>query len=200
MTRRIILYAVLAGMVLGALGAFMVKGRADAQAGAGAATETVTVEFSDRYQLLAPEVQAYELLSGAGKDSWIIHTDLVLEDGRLLGATPGGVRIRAWTRPIRYQRFTVAVTHAQHEAIMGYAMAQLGKPYSFGGLLLFSFKTSAFKGDGSFICSELVGKAMRAGGVDLTPGMAAEQATPAQMAKSPLLIPEIEVAALDSPR
>lgn len=185
MTRRILIITLLIGMVLGVLAGLIVKGHADAQADAVARTQTVTLEFSDRYRLtpIGPLVQAYSR-------SWIIHVDMVLDDGRLLGATPGGgVRVRPWTMPGRFARYTVAVSPDQKAAILAYAMAQVGKPYDFVNLFGFALKSGEGSGDRAFICGELEIKAMRAGGVDLAPGKNAEQVTPAQIAKSPLLTP-----------
>ena len=90
----------------------------------------VTLEFSDRYQAVAVPIQVYTM-------SWVTHVDFVLPDGRLLGATPFGVRIRPWTPAIHSVRYTFK---ADAEKVLGFALSQVGKPYDYVGLTGYALK------------------------------------------------------------
>lgn len=138
--------------------------------------DTVTVEFSDRYQAVAVPIQVYTM-------SWITHVDFVLPDGRLLGATPLGVRIRHWSPAIHTVRYTF---HANAEQVLGYALSQVGKPYDYVGLSGYALKMGFLHQPGSWFCSALVEAAALKGGVDLS-GRSPHMTSPARLEQSTLL-------------
>ena len=138
--------------------------------------DTVTVEFSDRYQAVAVPIQVYTM-------SWITHVDFVLPDGRLLGATPLGVRVRHWTPAIHTVRYTF---HANAEQVLGYALSQVGKPYDYVGLSGYALKMGFLHQPGSWFCSALVEAAALKGGVDLS-GRSPHMTSPARLEQSVLL-------------
>ena len=163
--------------------------------------KTVTVEFSDRYQAVAVGIQIYTM-------SWITHDDFVLPDGRLLGATPFGVRIRKWTPAIHTVRYTFK---ADAEKVLGFALTQLGRPYDYVGLTGSAMKISLMHQPGAWFCSALVEAAALKGGVDLS-GMTPFFTSPAKIEASRLLTrlapdqavpaaqPTLTVAAYQPPR
>ena len=136
----------------------------------------VTVEFSDRYQAVTVGVQIYT-------HSWVTHVDFVLPDGRLLGATPFGVRIRNWTPAIHTVRYTF---HADAEKVLGFALAQVGKPYDYVGLSGYVFRVGFLHQPRSWFCSSLVATAALQGGVDLS-GVSPRFTSPGRIKDSPLL-------------
>lgn len=95
------------------------------------------------------------------------HVDLVLADGRLLGASdPGGVAIR----PVDYQPFGIrrqaVVATPLADAIYTAALSQLGKPFDHDAL--FQFLTGALAPPwlmpDRWFCSELVAWAFESRG------------------------------------
>ena len=138
--------------------------------------DEVTLEFSDRYQAVAVPIQVFTM-------SWITHVDFVLPDGRLLGATPFGVRIRNWTPAIHSVRYTF---HANAEKVLGFALSQVGKPYDFVGLPGYALRLGFLHQPGSWFCSGLVEAAALKGGVDLS-GHSPHLTSPAQIRASILL-------------
>lgn len=106
----------------------------------------------------------------AGLSSWLIrwfshasvsHVDLVLPDGRLLGARlNGGVAIR----PPGYARFTrtlrLSIPTEMAPGIYHAALAQRGKPYDRMAILAFALPALAprrnWRDPSRWICSELV--------------------------------------------
>ena len=136
----------------------------------------VTVEFSDRYQAVAVPIQVYTM-------SWITHVDFVLPDGRLLGATPFGVRIRPWSPAIHSVRYTF---HADAEKVLGFALSQVGKPYDYVGLSGYALHIGFLHQPDSWFCSALVQAAALKAGVDLS-GHSPHMTSPAQIKASTLL-------------
>lgn len=137
---------------------------------------TVTLEFSNRYQAVALPIQLWTR-------SWVTHVDFVLPDGRLLGATPTGVRIRKWTPPLHYERYSFT---ADASVVLGFAKAQLNRPYDYGGDLGYALKLRQLNDREAWFCSELVQAAALAAGVNLS-GKAPRWTSPAQIKASPLL-------------
>ena len=136
----------------------------------------VTVEFSDRYQAVAVPIQVYTM-------SWITHVDFVLPDGRLLGATPFGVRIRNWSPAIHSVRYTF---HADAEKVLGFALSQVGKPYDYVGLSGYALHIGFLHQPDSWFCSALVQAAALKGGVDLS-GRSPHMTSPVQIRDSRVL-------------
>ena len=136
----------------------------------------VTVEFSDRYQAVAVPIQVYTM-------SWITHVDFVLPDGRLLGATPFGVRIRNWSPAIHSVRYTF---HGDAEKVLGFALSQVGKPYDYVGLSGYALHIGFLHQPGSWFCSGLVQAAALKGGVNLS-GRSPHMTSPVQIRDSHLL-------------
>jgi hypothetical protein len=138
--------------------------------------DSVTLEFSDRYQAVAAPIQIWTR-------SWVTHVDFVLPDGRLLGATPFGVRIRNWTPPLHAVRYSFKADPSQ---VYGFALAQLGKRYNYIGNIGYALKSRALHDDGAWFCSELVQASAQAAGVDLS-GTDPRWTSPARIKASRLL-------------
>lgn len=104
-------------------------------------------------------------------DSRWSHVDAVLPDGRLLGARPDypvGGQTGVQIRPANYAAFTGRlVVQVETEAAGAFYLAlrrQLGKPYSWGGVLDFVFDQDGdiIAPDGWFCDSLLIACAARA--------------------------------------
>jgi hypothetical protein len=111
----------------------------------------ITLQFSTSKGLASRLIRFY---------SWseFSHVDLVLPDGKLLGARlDGGVQIR----PPDYEQFTkvkrlvAAVTPRQGTRIYQLALDQIGKPYQMKSIFGFAFRKDAVS-TGTWFCSELV--------------------------------------------
>lgn len=91
------------------------------------------------------------------------HVDFLLDDGRYLGAIPlKGVIIH--TLPADRERFLeIDVTKRQHDKILEFAMAQLGKPYDYSAIFGFLLRRN-WQEDDSWFCSELVATSFIAAG------------------------------------
>jgi hypothetical protein len=86
------------------------------------------------------------------------HVDCVLADGSLLGASDGGVKIRAPDYEVfsLRQRLTIATRKA--DAILARLNTQLGKPFDGSALHAFLAVDHArnWRDNGAWFCSELV--------------------------------------------
>jgi len=92
------------------------------------------------------------------------HVDIVLPDGRLLGArsdkiggAPAGVQIRTpdYDKWFAVSRITLELSKSQTKQFMDYAKKQIGKPYD--KLAIFSFIVNRnWVEEDSWFCSELV--------------------------------------------
>lgn len=84
------------------------------------------------------------------------HVDLVLPDGRLLGATPGGVSIRLpqYDRIARRARFDIP--GMDWEKLAHVLKAQIGKPYDWGALVGLAFRSGRWHDPDRWFCSELI--------------------------------------------
>lgn len=105
-----------------------------------------------------------------GHDGSWSHVDLVLPDGRLLGAradNPGGYGRGVQIRPANYQSFArrlvVAVPTQTAAAVYGYARAQIGKAYDHTAIVAF-FVERNWRDPDAWFCSELAAAALIEGG------------------------------------
>ena len=120
------------------------------------------------------------------------HTEIMLPDGRYLGAhSDGGVQIRPanYCVPTRERRYSIYVADPQLDKILLFAKSQLGKPYDYAdiaGLLTHL----DWHDKGRWICSELVAAAAEAGGLYLINAEPkfVSRVTPEMLHLSPLLI------------
>jgi uncharacterized protein YycO len=125
-----------------------------------------------RLQFVAEKGWSSDLIGwfGAGHFS---HVDAVLDDGRLLGARsdkvggqPAGVHIRPpdYLKFSRRVVFTIPATPAQEIDFAAFETAQIGKPYD--SMAIFAFVVDRdWRTDDSWICSELVARALEVGKV-----------------------------------
>ena len=85
------------------------------------------------------------------------HVDIVLDDGRLLGArSDGGVQIRAagyrkWTKCVAID---IPCTQAQKDTAIAFASAEIGKPYDHLAIWGFVLNRS-WRDTEAWFCSEL---------------------------------------------
>lgn len=137
-----------------------------------------------------------------GTRSWADHAFVVLEDGAIVEAEPGGVRLGHLSE---YYRCRIAInsgdemTVQQRTAVVAAARAMVGKAYDDlaivdDGLdcLGWHWPWLARRADsnGELICSALVAKAGRAAGLDWACGQPDfEQVTPAMLARRPGMQP-----------
>lgn len=136
----------------------------------------ITVEFSFRGGLAGKIVQAATW-------SWASHVDFVLPDGLLLGAVPdGGVSLRAWSPPVRAERYTVDA----HPFVLQCAQSQLGKPYDFVGVLGIGLHRDWAETD-SWFCSELIAWAFQKAGKPLLRADHLDRITPRDLLLSTAL-------------
>lgn len=141
--------------------------------------DAIELEVSNRYQALLVPVQITTR-------SWSIHADFVTCDGRLVGATPLGVRERGWTRPGMYRRLLVPVTVDQGAQVQDFLTHQMGKPYNFG--IFTAYLRAPTSLPGTWACVQLVQAAFRSAGLDLT-GHAPEHSAARDILRSPLAKP-----------
>lgn len=111
------------------------------------------------------------------------HVDLVLPDGRLLGATARrGVSIRNPEPVARLVRFTIDAP----SAVIDVASTQLGRPYDWSGILGWGLRRD-WQEDDSWFCSELIAWAFDAAGCPLLRARNSWRITPRDLLLSPLL-------------
>lgn len=106
-----------------------------------------------------------------GLTSWTIrtfswsdwsHVDFVLSNGKFLGARlDGGVQIREhdYLTPSRFCYASVEV-YGSTRRVLGWATAQVGKPYDWRAILGFGFRRD-WHDPGHWFCSELVAEAFK---------------------------------------
>jgi len=136
----------------------------------------VTLQFSCSRSIAASAIRF-------GTWSWCSHVDLVLPDGSLLGAIPGGVQIHRLEEPARVERFRVA---ADEGAVVAAMQSQLGRPYDWDGILGWTFRRD-WQEEDSWFCSELVAWAFQQAGNPLLRAECVHRITPRDLLLSPLL-------------
>lgn len=113
------------------------------------------------------------------------HVDLVLPDGRLLGAVPGGVQVRPYDPSVlRIERYQVDAP----DAVLDAAISQMGKPYDWPGVFGYALRRD-WQEDDSWFCSELVSWAFQMAGAPLLRAPDAWRITPRDLLLSPYLRP-----------
>lgn len=126
--------------------------------------------------------------------SWLIrrftwspfsHVDLVLPDGRLLGARgSGGVAIRDQDEFSAVAQFQVDAP----ASVLDIAASQVGKPYDWEALAGFVSRRD-WQDNDSWFCSELVAWAFAQAGSPLLRTTNLNRITPRDLLLSPLLMP-----------
>ncbi len=97
------------------------------------------------------------------------HTEIIIPDGRYLGARiKGGVQIRPadYCKVKREERYSIPVEDAQYEQIMDFAHAQIGKPYDYEDIIGIAVQAD-WHNLNRWICSEFVAASAEAGGLYL---------------------------------
>jgi uncharacterized protein YycO len=120
--------------------------------------------------------------------SQISHVDFVVPEG-LLGAREMGVKIRPFGS-IKVTRDIIAYvvcTEDQAEQVLGFARAQIGKPYNWLGLLGFAVRRD-FPSKKRWFCSELVIAAFEMAGIRLLNIKDVDRVTPEMLLNSPLVV------------
>lgn len=111
------------------------------------------------------------------------HVDLVLDDGRLLGATARyGVTVRDPEPTSACARFQVEAP----AAVVSMASSQIGRPYDWPGIFGYGFRRS-WQAQDSWFCSELIAWAFQEAGFPLLRAERAYRITPRDLLISPLL-------------
>lgn len=148
----------------------------------------VALEFSSRNTWSGLAVRAFTWC-------WCSHVDLVLPDGRLLGALPGsGVQIRDWTPARRVERFHIDAPPALLQAVLERALSQIGRPYDWAGVLGMALRRKWAEQD-SWFCSELVAWAFADAGHPLLRAQHLYRITPRDLLLSPRLAPVLPIGA-----
>lgn len=112
------------------------------------------------------------------------HVDIVLPDGRLLGATGArGVAIRDYDQSVSHVRFTVDAP----DVVIDLAMTQLGKKYDYAAIIGMPFRRDWQDGR-KWFCSELVAWAFAEAGHPLLRMKRNGRVTPGDLLKSPFLL------------
>lgn len=103
---------------------------------------------------------------------WCSHVDVVLPEGKLLGArsdviggAPAGVQIRrpAYENWSRTELVQLLATPKMEARFYGFLNAQIGKPYDKTAIVAFALNRN-WREDDSWFCSELVAAALEACG------------------------------------
>lgn len=111
------------------------------------------------------------------------HVDLVLDDGRLLGATTHhGVAIRNAEPTSACARFQVSAP----VDVIAAAHSQIGRPYDWPGIFGYGFRRN-WQEEDSWFCSELIAWAFQEVGFPLLRAERAYRITPRDLLISPLL-------------
>lgn len=158
-----------------------------------------------------PSAGLYGVVKTSGLVPWIIrratggwadHAFVILDDGAIVEAEPGGVRLGHLNE---YAGCRTAInsaedmTVAQRNTVMAAAKAMIGKPYndlaiaedgleSLGWHWRWLLKRAS--GDGEVVCSQLVALAGQAAGLDWRGGAnSTTETTPAMLARRPVMQP-----------
>lgn len=131
-----------------------------------------------------------------GTKSWADHAGIILEDGNILEAEPGGTRL---AHLAEYRGCRIAINSAedmtveQRKAVVTAAKAMIGKPYGDlqivdDGLECLGWRwrwlIKRASGDGEVVCSQLVALAGQAAGLDWRGGAASTtEVMPANLAR-----------------
>lgn len=110
------------------------------------------------------------------------HVDMILTDGRWLGARYDGVKAR---EPYAVSKCLQVTVEAPSE-VMNVALSQIGKPYDFMAILGFIVHRD-WQEDDSWICSELIAWAFQQGGMSLLNTDKINRISPRDLTLSPFL-------------
>jgi uncharacterized protein YycO len=110
------------------------------------------------------------------------HVDMVLPDGRWLGARYDGVKAR---QPYPVSKCMQVTVEAPDE-VMSIALSQVGKPYDFAAILGFIVHRD-WQEDDSWVCSELIAWAFKQGGYSLLNADKVNRISPRDLSLSPFL-------------
>ena len=140
----------------------------------------ITLQFSSTKGLISKLVQFRTW-------SWASHVDIVMKDGRLLGASwKNGVAIRDFDADDydRVERYTV---DTDDPYIVSTAMTKLGSGYDFKGVLGFILRKD-IQDKNSWFCSEFIAWAFaQAGKPLLNPDVDIATLSPSKLLLSPYL-------------
>jgi uncharacterized protein YycO len=118
------------------------------------------------------------------------HVELVLDDGRVLGAYTGeGISVHPYWEANKEYRYSIPCSQSQHDAIMAYAYSQLGKPYDFLDILGFLFHRD-WRRENRWTCAEFVTACFEIGGMPLlnAPLNVVNRISPRDLFLSPMLL------------
>lgn len=135
----------------------------------------ITLQFSTQDKLFARLIDWW---------TWgdYSHVDLVLPDGRWLGARGDGVKVREPYPVARRLRVTVEAP----AAVLQLVLSQVGKPYDFLAILGFICHRD-WQEEDSWVCSELIAWAFARGGQRLINANNLNRISPRDLLLSPLL-------------
>ena len=116
------------------------------------------------------------------------HVEVCLQNGYLGSQAPDGVKLRPldYCKPAEEFRCVVEVTCSQHDKIMDFLNAQIGKPYYYRSILGFVIRRDWADPD-TWFCSELVAAAFLHAGVPLLRTDEVNRISPSTLALSPHL-------------
>ena len=104
---------------------------------------------------------------------WTNHVDLVLDNGDVISALPP-FGVQRWPQSVligagRHHDITLPCTEAQRAHVLDFATRQVGKPYDYAGLFLFTLRPS-WNDPSRWFCSELCAAALIDAGIIAYPG------------------------------
>jgi uncharacterized protein YycO len=144
---------------------------------------TIKIQFVSEPDFSSPLIEFFTW-------SRFSHVDLVLPDGKLLGARiNGGVKIRepGYEEFDSLQQWQVECDEYQAERITVAAKSQIGTPYDWLSIVNFVVHRN-WRKTNSWFCSELVAWAFEQGGLPLlNPRVEVNRITPEDILLSPLL-------------
>lgn len=119
-----------------------------------------------------------------GTWSWASHVDLVLPDGSLYGAIPGGVRYHEASPLVtRAERYEVDAPLDELRIVIE---SQWGKPYDWPGIIGWGLRRD-WQEDDAWFCSELIAWGFQQIGRPLLRADKLHRITPRDLLLSPLL-------------
>jgi uncharacterized protein YycO len=102
---------------------------------------------------------------------WSNHCDLMTGPDTMISALPL-FGVQEWPQRVvaakRVEYITVPCTDEQARKAIAYARAQIGKPYDYGGVVSFPFRSS-WRVQNRWFCSEITAAALEVAGVISVP-------------------------------
>lgn len=120
------------------------------------------------------------------------HAGIVLRSGQLIESVePSGVRMREFVQDSDEPADLFTVAGVDDDKVEKFLIDQLGKPYAMLNIVGFLIRDNKDEDRGKWFCSELVFAAIEAGGVSLLRDIPPYMVSPAMLALSPLLKPDL---------